>query len=320
MVNGNNSLGVPEELGSLELLEPGRRTLDIVDEIATNLAQDRVVLIRGIEPSWADELVLNVASRFDLTNSLKLQAGFAAFQGHRANVGKYFMSVNRRDDYQFITPHSEGTLFVGLQLAAFYCFENSTDGGETILMNINGRGEAWKILREKVKRGKITSGSLAPGEVSRAKGLYQLRLPEDVLQESDRILEEYKSDISGLTILDVLAKPQTILSRILGSETYVYWDSVSSIDFDSAIQFVALLRDCKLLKEPNVDSNIASMDNARERRVWHSGMKYSQLFKRKITHKLSAGELVFHNNLTWAHSVSNWTPGSGIRKVVASFA
>jgi len=54
--------------------------------------------------------------------------------------------------------------------------------------------------------------------------------------------------------------------------------------------------------------------------VWNSGVDYSKVFRCKITRKLAPGDLIIQNNLTWVHSSSNWSPGSGTRKVAASFA
>jgi len=57
------------------------------------------------------------------------------------------MSVNERNDYQFIPPHSEGNHLMNMQLAAFFCYENSTDGGVTVLLNINETFNEWHKLR-----------------------------------------------------------------------------------------------------------------------------------------------------------------------------
>jgi hypothetical protein len=35
---------------------------------------------------------------------------------------------------------------------------------------------------------------------------------------------------------------------------------------------------------------------------------------------MAGGDLVIYNNLTWAHSVANWSPDSGTRRVIAAFA
>jgi hypothetical protein len=35
---------------------------------------------------------------------------------------------------------------------------------------------------------------------------------------------------------------------------------------------------------------------------------------------LTRGDLIILNNLTWAHSVANWRPESGVRNVSAAFA
>jgi hypothetical protein len=310
--------GVPEDLNRLMLIEHngGEVSLDLV---VHSLQQDMVVLIRNMVPEQADKVMYDVAERLGLSDSLELQAGFAEF-GHRPRIGKYFMSVNQRDDYQFIQPHSEGSSFVGMQLASFFCFENSTDGGETILMNVDGSSNAWQSLRERVRRGKIGLSPLAPHEILRARGLYGLDLPVGGLQDDDQVLEERRSEIPNLTIVEVLAKPQESYSCILGRKSYVYWDSVASIDFDSASEYARLLRRSGLLKEPNGGLELRRMDSQVSRRIWHSGVRYENLFKCKITRKLASGDFVLQNNLTWTHSANNWSPGSGTRKIAASFA
>jgi hypothetical protein len=291
-----------------------------VDAILALLQQDLVVLLKNIDATEADELMRKVADRLGLGAQLELQAAFAAYHGHRHNIGKYFMSVDRRYDYQIIPPHSEGNSFVGMQLAAFYCYENSTDGGVTILMNVDGSSAIWQSLRENVRRGKVASRSLSPSEIARVRGLYQVNMPADALRDDDQILEERSTDIPGLTIFNVLAKPRKTYSRILSRDLYVLWDSISNIDGDSANQYANLLRQCGLLKEPPGGLDLQKMDNTFQRHVWRSGVDYSQIFKCKITLKLSPGDFVLQNNLTWAHSVSNWSPESGTRKIAAAFA
>jgi len=262
-----------------------------------------------------------VAGKLGLGDALELQAGLAGFIGHRHNIGKYFMSVNERSDYQFVTPHSEGSSFVGMQLASFYCYENNTDGGDTILINVDDCGKGWSFIRERVVRGRLDKGKeLAKHEILRAKGLYQLNLPNDVLREDDQILEEHQTKISGLTVVEVLAKSSMTYSRILDRDVNVYWDSVDGSDFDSASQFEQMLREMGLLKEPPGGLELRQMDSDAERRIWHSGVSYCDLFKCKITRKLAPGDLVIQNNLSWTHAVSNWSPGSGERKIAASFA
>jgi hypothetical protein len=230
------------------------------------------------------------------------------------------MSVNGRDDYQFIPPHSEGGSFMGTQLASFYCYENTTDGGVSILLNVNGRGDAWSCFREQVRRGRVPSRPLAKHEMARVRGLYQLKLPEDLLREDDQILSEHESVIPNLTIIEALAKARTTYSSMLDLEVYVYWDTLGSIDRSSAPEYERLLRQCDLLKEPQGGIELQQLDNAAGRRIWTSHIPYSQIFRCKITRKLAPGDFIIMNNLTWCHSASNWTPGSGVRRIVASFA
>jgi len=112
----------------LDVIEEDRSRLLTIDgeasaaSIAAALRGDLVVLIRNVTSDGAEGLIRDVAEQFDLVERLELQAGFAGFLGHRHPIGEYFMSVNVRGDYEFISPHSEGSGFLGIQLAAFYDF------------------------------------------------------------------------------------------------------------------------------------------------------------------------------------------------------
>ena len=309
---------VPEDGGRLMTLEANGRGID-ASRLVDWLRQDFVVLARNIAPERVDGILQDVAARLGLLDSLELQAAYADFLGHRQRVGQYRMTVNRRGDYQFIPPHSEGDSFTNMQLASFYCFENSTDGGETILMNVADSSEAWKVLKEKVTRISPGSRSLTPGELRRATKLYHLHSPAGVSPD-DRILGPRKTDIIGLQLVEVLASARRTRSTILGKDIYAYWQSAAIIDFDSLRAYVSLLERCRLLRQPANGLEALQMDNAAKQRVWSSGVTYDRLFKCKITHKLTRGDLILQNNLTWTHAVSNWTPGSGVRNIVAAFA
>lgn len=291
-----------------------------IDLVLESLRKDLVVLVQRLSPEQADKMMHEVAEKLGLNDALNLQAAMAGFHGHRHNISKYFMSVNKRTDYQFITPHSEGSSFVGMQLASFYCYENTTDGGETILMNVDDSSHAWRSVRERLMRGKLGSRPLARHEILRAKGLYQINLPDDMLRDDDQILEERETTIPGLTVVEVLAKPQPAFSAVLNRKVNVYWDSIDGADLDSVPEYARLLAHSGLLKEPPGGLELWQLDPEAERRIWHSGARYSELFKCKITRKLAPGDLVIQNNMTWAHSASNWSPGSGTRKIAASFA
>jgi hypothetical protein len=314
----SSEVRVAEDQTRLKIMDDGQQ-VDLA-AILECLRQDLVVLVKGLSPTEADRLMSSIAGSFRLQENLELQAGFAAHQGHRHNIGQYFMSVNTRGDYQFIPWHSEGNSFTRMQLAAFFCYENSTDGGETILMNIDDSSDVWPLLREKAKRGKVASRSLSPREIARVRGLYQLSMPADVLRNDDRVLEERPTNIPGLTVLSVLAQPRRTYSQVLGRDSYTLWDSIASIDSDSADQYAALLKASGLLKQPPGGRSIREMDNTAVRHIWSSGVDYSRIFKCKLTLKLGAGDFIIQNNITWAHSACNWSPSSGTRKLAASFA
>ena len=308
---------IPEDLSRLVILKSDQQGNDI-ELIIKALKKDQVVLIKDIEPEQADTLMSSISAKFGLSKSLELQAAFASSLGHRKNIGKYYMSVNERSDYQFVTPHSEGSSFVNIQLASFYCHENSTDGGETILFNIDPDCGIWGGLREQVKRGKSKT-PLSPGDIRKIKAVARLRMPEDTLKVDDEILEQ-SSFSPNFTVFNALTKPTKSHSLLLNREVYVYWDTTESVDCDSALEFNSFLRKRNLLKLPHNNLDVENLDDSTSRRIRHFGSNYEQLFKSTIVHKLQPGEFIIQNNLTWCHSVNNWTPGSGIRKVVAAFA
>ena len=318
MVHGTNAADVPEDPARLAIID--RDAAADPGLILGFLKQDRVVLVEGVHANHIDSLMYAVADQLGLGDALELQAGFADYLGHRQRVGKFFMTVNKRRDYQFISSHSEGGIASGMQLASFYCFENTTDGGETILMNVDAESAVWQFLRERVRRGRLEKPSLPEHEMLRARRLYHLNLPADILRNDDQIVQERRTEIAGLTIVEVLAKPDKFYCRLLDRKLNVYWDSIDGPDLDSAREFERLLREWGLLKEPPGGFDLSQLDEGASRRVWRSGMTYGQLFKCRVTRKLAPGDLVIQNNLTWTHANNNWSPGSGTRKVVASFA
>jgi hypothetical protein len=291
-----------------------------VSFVIRTLKRDSVVLIRNVAAEKADSIIQGIAEALDLGERLRLQAGFAGFGGHRHNIGKYFMTVNRRDDYQFIPPHSEGDSTVNMQLASFYCYENTTDGGETLLMNVNNSAVAWGSLRERVTRAKPGFRPLSPAEIAQVRTLYRLRLPADTLGADDHALAEHQCQVPGLTLVDALARVRQTYSCILERKLYAYWDSVASIDQSAVNSFALLLRQWGLLKEPPGGLNVNQMDNAAPRRVWDSKVDHTSFFRCRITHKMMPGDLTVHNNLTWVHGACNWHPHSGTRNIAAAFA
>jgi hypothetical protein len=187
-------------------------------------------------------------------------------------------------------------------------------------MNVDSESTVWSCLREKVIKGRLENGPLSRQETARARGQYHLNLQTDLVREDDTVLQERKCEISGLTILDVLTKPQRSHCRLLERDLNVYWDSIDTPDLDSAREYERFLRKWGLLKEPGGGLDLAQLDESASYRLWQSGVSFGQLFKCKIVRKLAPGEFIVQNNLTWTHATNNWSPGSGTRNVVASFA
>src|SRR4051812_18174323 len=154
MKDSGRDSDVPEDLSRLTVIDYAAAAAD-VSTIVTSLERDSAVLVTDLRPESADSLMRKIAEKLSLQRSLELQAGFADLSGHRKRTSKYFMTVNKRTDYQFVTPHSEGHSLNGIQLAGFFCHENTTDGGESILMNVDDMSILWESRRERVFRGKL---------------------------------------------------------------------------------------------------------------------------------------------------------------------
>jgi hypothetical protein len=270
-----------------------------------------------------DDIIAGVADRFELRSGLELQANFAAIKNHRRNISRYYMSVNARKDYQCILPHCEGGSFANLQLVSFFCYENTTDGGHTVLLNIDETSQVWGSLRERVKRGRVMNREMTEGEVSRARMKYHLHLPEDYLQEGDRVLGEHETDIDGLTIVDALVMPRKTHSKILDKELLAFWSSMKSTESNLYQDFVSLLRRWNIYIEPPPEAEIRQKEVAGS--CEESGRQdcrtfYEKLFKYKIVRRLAPGDLLVMNNQTWTHAANNWSPGSGIRRIGVAIA
>lgn len=309
---------IPEDPARLLILEPSERSVIDLDLALKGLKEDKVLLFRDLDAEGADAALRRIAGAFGLLERLELQAAFAGMLRHRDRVGRYRMTVNARSSYNFIPPHSEGDSFSAMQLASFFCSENSTDGGVTVLVSIDDSSPSWPSLREQVTRLPRTARLLKAGELRRIIPMYHLHDPACV-QDNDVVLGERQSVIPGLAVLDVLAVPRRARSVILERELYSYWDAIASVDRSGAPAHLRVLRDGGLLKEP-IGSDPAKLDGTASRRIWSSGVDHETLFRCKITRKLSRGDLVVMNNLTWAHSATNWTPESGVRNVSAAFA
>jgi hypothetical protein len=309
---------VPEDLSRSVTLSDRSGDID-AEAVLPLLRDDLAVFVTDATPERADEIMLSVATSVGLAQQLPHHAEFATSVG-RANVGKYFMTVSGRNDYQFVPPHTEGSSLIGVQLASFYCYENSTDGGETILFNNAELSPAWPNLRERVRRGRFT-GTPSKADTVRARVLYKVSWPEDDLHDDDTLISQVESRIAGFEVFDVLAPLRPKHSVILGRDVFSYWFDVAAVDVDSGLDFDNMLRVERLLREPTNQSwTVAEADCVWRHRFVSSGVTLADLFRCKITRKLRDGELVIVNNLTWAHAANNWTPGTGERRVVAAFA
>ncbi|HEV2678972.1 MAG TPA: hypothetical protein VGV14_00585 [Rhodanobacter sp.] len=289
-------------------------------KITEILSQDKVVLIQGASPEDADRLISGIAKELNLSEELEVQAGFAAIHGHRENVGKYFMTVNERGGYHFIPPHSEGNSGMDMQISAFYCIENTTDGGETILWGASDEEEVWRQMKEFKYKIKTKRTELSKTEIATLKMRCEVDWPNDIVKDGDEIvylMDEPVPDVFRYVVLQPAKKNH---SRILGADRFVFWDTIANVDRDIAAEFVKALRRVDLFKAPHDIPDGSDLDCSLHRKVWSSGIRLPSIFNRAIFRKLQPGELIVMNNMTWSHSACGWTPGVGHRMVVAAFA
>ena len=310
------SCGIPRGTDRIEFVERRAGGFD-VPAIISALRSDRVILARNARQSDADQIMSAVAADLGLSVNLEMQAAFAGIHGHRQNVSRYFMTVNRREDFAFILPHSEGSRFSNIQLASFYCHQNTTDGGVSIMMNYDQDSAAWQSTKELVTRIDPSSRPLTAAEKAVARARFWA---EELPGPHDLLVEEQPSGMDGVRFLRMLTPLKKSFSKVLQREVYTYWDTVASKDLDSVTECIRLMRSYDLLREPESGPRIDYFDKAFTRALWRSGVTYRQLFKEAIVRKLERGDLLIQNNLTWAHAASNWTPGSGTRNIIAAFA
>jgi len=313
---------IPEGAHRLEIIDSEAHASE-PDLIERWLKNDSVVLLQQVKQEKIDDLIAGVADRFGLRSGLELQASFAAIKNHRRNISRYYMSVNARKEYQCILPHCEGGSFANLQLVSFFCYENTTDGGHTILLNIDETSQVWSSLREQVKRGRVANRKITEAEISRARMKYHLQLPEDYLKEGDRVLREQATDVEGLTIVDALVMPRKTHSKILDKELFAFWSSMKSTEANLHHDFVSLLRRWGIYIEPPPEAEIHQKEasGSREERAQQDRRTlYEKLFKYKVVRKLEPGDLLIMNNQTWTHAANNWSPGSGVRRIGVAIA
>ena len=109
-MQSKSEVDVPEDISKLSIL-PNLGAVENIDSISEPLKKDQVVMVKGVEPKQIDNLMLRVATKFELESDLELHAEAADILGHRKRMSKYYMTVNKRNDYQCTVPHSEGSSF-----------------------------------------------------------------------------------------------------------------------------------------------------------------------------------------------------------------
>lgn len=315
-----------EDINKLKTVTLDKDNTVDLDYITSCLKEDFVVLVKQANKNIAENVLSSVAEYFGLLDNLKVQSAFASILGHRKNEGQYYMTVNNREGFQYIPSHSEGTSNTNMQLASMYCQENSTNGGLTILSNVDQSSDVWQSLGEYCVKVKLTGQKPTSQQLEIAKAYLKVDLLADTLTLEDQVIDELDTSklpmLKGLNFkaFHVISKPRKIFSNILNRELYSYWDSIASHDYSSGTGYYNLLKQEGLLIEPEGGASMEKLDNAADRRVWSSGVDFGKIFTSKLTYKLRPGELILFNNLTWTHSSTNWEPNKGTRKVFVAFA
>ncbi|TVZ37744.1 hypothetical protein P886_2088 [Alteromonadaceae bacterium 2753L.S.0a.02] len=315
----DNTVDIPERTECLNLIQHSDIS-STAKTVISGLRNDDVVIVQNVAAELADTILAEVADQLGLKSQLEVQSGFAAIKGHRDNIGTYFMTVNKTADYEFIGPHSEGTQFTDMHLASMYCYENDTDGGESVLLHVDQNSAAIADFKEVVWKIRLINRELSPAEKALAKMKWQINIPEDILSDNDQVLRQRESYEEGIELYEVLAKTPMSYSKILARQVKVFWDNISSADRSSVTQYRKFLETEGLLKLPPGGATTQQLDHSDHRRIWDSDLSYEAIFDGKLIRKLRPGELVFINNLTWTHAIANWTPKSGTRKIAVAFA
>ena len=102
-------INLSEDRDSLCVLNYSGKDSDCLSKVNNGLKQDKAVLLKNISMNEAETLLGDVVSQLGLQDNLKMQSALASVHQHRESKGKYFMSVNKRSNNQFIPFHSEGT-------------------------------------------------------------------------------------------------------------------------------------------------------------------------------------------------------------------
>jgi len=324
----SDEIFLDEESCQLKSFEVNNRvdTFDL-QEVVNALKQDCVVKVAGVEKKDADTFIRKVSSQFGLFENLEKQSLYASIYGHRQSKGQYYMTVNSREDYQYIPSHSEGTSKANIQLASLYCIENTTDGGYSILSKVTQDDSIWNQLGEYCIKVQLGSQKPSVQQIEYVKSYFNVDLVKDILVPEDKVIEEIDlRALRGKGLIDnlelrcfhVISEIPKVRSKILDRDVFSYWDSVASYDLASGMGYHRLMQQCDLLRGDNVDWR--ERDNASSRRIWDSGVNYSSIFDCKLKLKLKPKEIVIFNNLSWTHSATNWTLKSGNRLVLAAFA
>lgn len=301
------------------LLDFQRQKIELSD-ILSSLSENKLVLIRSNPFPKAGELFKRIVKHYELHQSYELQMQFAVhMMKDRKSVHNDAVTVNDRDAFQIIQPHSEGDTTSPLDLFALYCVKNSQTGGENILSYVD---QSACYSRVKAKEKIVVGEHLTKKEISSlAEGHFNVSTVVDSCTDIVKILRENEKGLLG--IRKAMLKPMK--SVISGEDLFTLWDNITVHDHAFHEYQFELLKHLGILISNNSteynnymhvesDSDWAPADT-------RSGslQETSDLFAFHVVHKMQPNDLLILNNRAWTHSVNNWAKGES-RELLAMYA
>ncbi|PHS16272.1 MAG: hypothetical protein COA78_04005 [Blastopirellula sp.] len=290
------------------------------NQVKSSIESDKLVLIRSIQHEQASQLFSELVNHYGLKESYDLQMQLVVHMMEgRSSINDIAVTVNEREPFQIIQPHSEGDSSSQLDLFSLYCSQNALHGGENVLSLINQSADHSNLrAKEKV----IVGEDLTDFEVNelRSHHLDTKRADKSIL-EKDRMLME--TSRGSIVVRTVPLEPAR--SAINGEELVTYWDNVTVHDIAFHRYQFELLNHLAILNNGG-ENNYESYMHLENDSDWvpadtNSGTleQTSALFVCHIVHKMQPGDFLLFNNRSWTHSVNNWPPCE-TRKLSAMYA
>ncbi|TQV77394.1 hypothetical protein FLL45_05470 [Aliikangiella marina] len=301
--------------------------------LISELANNNIALARSISLQDASKIFSDLAEHYQLTESYLLQMQFVVdMMEDRCGVDDVAVTVNEREDYQYIQPHCEGDSTSPIELFGLYCRKNAQHGGENVLSRIDQRADFSHV---KAKEKAILGKDLDAAAIRK---LQQGHLDaKDVIESCDKVLRTLSETAQG-KVVTRLAPLQKQYSKVSNEQIYTLWDNVTVHDHAfHRLQFDLLSQLSLIHTQTDNGSSCFSID-AKGSDQYQSMMHIerdsdwapadtdsgdlastAKLFDTHVIYKMQPGDFLIFNNRAWAHGVNNWNPLE-TRELLAMYA